>query len=256
MVDGIANPDVVTLQENTNQRTLGDPSDSAEVDITTYPISTHAQFSQAGSNFAGTPDFFIDWAVDKADLSTLGVTDSTQIRLIFGNSTNAQSLNADLVAPATDFTLTAAASDPVACDGTSCAVCSDNDGDGPTGCQENTLGTDPNSSDSDGDGRDDFVETDGGHATDTDGDGTIDALGTDPTLADTGGDGFDDGEEIDQNTDPLTPDGAPRLAGGPAEGCGCTSSGPPGPVHAAIPMLTLLGCWSWSRRSRRRRAER
>jgi PKD repeat protein len=72
----------------------------------------------------------------------------------------------------------------------------DTDGDGLTNSEENTLGTDPTSTDSDGDGIDDFVETDGGSSVDTDGDGTIDALDTDAD-----GDGIPDSTEGTSDTD-------------------------------------------------------
>jgi len=55
----------------------------------------------------------------------------------------------------------------------------DLDGDGLLNGTEATLGTNPNATDSDGDGIGDFVETDGGNAADTDIDGQLDALDLD-----------------------------------------------------------------------------
>ncbi|WP_226011154.1 MSCRAMM family adhesin SdrC [Halomicrobium salinisoli] len=55
----------------------------------------------------------------------------------------------------------------------------DADGDGLSDARERALGTDPTDDDTDGDGISDWVETSGGTAVDTDGDGTIDALDDD-----------------------------------------------------------------------------
>lgn len=63
----------------------------------------------------------------------------------------------------------------------------DRDSDGLSDLGERALGTNPDDLDTDGDGIDDFTETDGGLPTDTDGDGIIDAL--DP---DSDGDGLPD----------------------------------------------------------------
>jgi outer membrane protein OmpA-like peptidoglycan-associated protein len=78
----------------------------------------------------------------------------------------------------------------------------DLDGDGLTNGDEDDLGTDPTNPDSDGDGIDDFVETDGGSPVDTDGDGTIDANDTDSD-----DDGIDDSVE---GTDDTDNDGTPN----------------------------------------------
>lgn len=62
------------------------------------------------------------------------------------------------------------------------------DGDCLTDAEEAELGTDPASTDSDGDGLEDCAERD--------------EIGTDPTRADTDGDGFDDAEEVACVSDP------------------------------------------------------
>jgi PGF-pre-PGF domain-containing protein len=73
----------------------------------------------------------------------------------------------------------------------------DIDGDGiEDGPEVNSLGTDPEKTDSDGDGIGDAGETDGGSAVDTDDDGTIDALDTDSD-----DDGIDDSVEGTVDTD-------------------------------------------------------
>ncbi|MEW6775200.1 MAG: hypothetical protein AB1405_02830 [Bdellovibrionota bacterium] len=90
-------------------------------------------------------------------------------------------------------------------------VAKDTDGDGLTDVLEGVLGTDPEDPDSDGDGIGDFVETDGGLPTNTDGDGTIDALDLDSdddgvadedeTIVDTDWDFVPDYRDLDDDGD-------------------------------------------------------
>lgn len=94
----------------------------------------------------------------------------------------------------------------------------DSDNDGLSNAAETTIYyTDPNASDTDGDGYSDMVEVHNGYSPidpkpvklnqlDSDGDGLWDdweiALGTNPTNSDTDGDGYNDGLEIANNYDP------------------------------------------------------
>ena len=80
----------------------------------------------------------------------------------------------------------------------------DIDGDGCLNVDETTAGTDPTNPDTDGDGENDCAEIgpDINNPTDTDGDGTIDALESSTT--DTDGDGVND-ETDPANTDPCIP---------------------------------------------------
>ncbi|MHA1866479.1 MAG: hypothetical protein ACTSXD_00275, partial [Candidatus Heimdallarchaeaceae archaeon] len=71
---------------------------------------------------------------------------------------------------------------------------SDPDFDGLTNLEEYLSNTDPNDSDTDGDGIDDGDE--------------VNTYGTDPTLSDTDGDGIPDGWEVENDLDPLTDDSA------------------------------------------------
>lgn len=91
----------------------------------------------------------------------------------------------------------------------------DDDGDGLTGAQETTLGTDPNDPDTDNDGLDDGREVnDTGTnplVADMDGDGLldgaeVDSTGTDPTDADSDDDGLNDKQDIDAGLNPNSPD--------------------------------------------------
>jgi 6-phosphogluconolactonase (cycloisomerase 2 family) len=90
----------------------------------------------------------------------------------------------------------------------------DPDHDGLTNLEEYQHGTDPNNSDTDGDGLSDGDEVHKYHTDplnpDTDGDGLSDGeevrLGTDPLNPDTDGDGIPDGIEVKLGLNPLVPD--------------------------------------------------
>jgi len=124
-----------------------------------------------------------------------------------------------------DVTEIANGSDPLnPCDPNLQAAVCDQDGDGLTNQQEQTLGTNPTNPDTDGDGINDGTEVLNGSnplnpcdpnpnsptcSTDSDGDGLTDneenLHGTDPTNPDTDGDGISDGEEVLNGTNPLDP---------------------------------------------------
>ena len=89
----------------------------------------------------------------------------------------------------------------------------DDDGDGLSNSQENGLGTDPQNSDTDGDGLADGEE--------------VNRYGTDPLVPDTDGDGLGDGDEVSFGTDPLNQD---------SDGDGLIDSVDPDP--AMIPTTT------------------
>lgn len=85
----------------------------------------------------------------------------------------------------------------------------DPDQDGLTNLQENTLGTDPNNADTDGDGLTDGAEVNthqtNPRLTDTDGDGLSDGfevqtIGSNPLSKDTDGDGYPDAVEVQRGT--------------------------------------------------------
>lgn len=115
MVDGIANPDVISLQQNTNQGTIGDPSDAAEVELATYPFMTHGRVVGAATMFGGDEDFFMDFAIPWSDLATLGVTPSSAFGIILGSGNSANAFAADIGTSIAD-----AVTDPIACDANGC----------------------------------------------------------------------------------------------------------------------------------------
>jgi hypothetical protein len=102
----------------------------------------------------------------------------------------------------------------------------DPDNDGLTNLQEYQLGTDPNNSDTDGDGLSDGDEVNKYHTDplnpDTDGDGLSDGqevkLGTNPLNPDTDGDGIPDGIEVKLGTNPLVPDVTTTVQGRVVDG--------------------------------------
>lgn len=119
----------------------------------------------------------------------------------------------------------------------------DADGDGLSDDVELALGTDPELTDTDGDGIPDYDETDGGTAVDTDLDGTIDALDLDSdddglsdeqeSTGDPDGDGVPNFRDLDSDDDGFTDD-VETLAGSDPYDPGSTPQTILGPRIAAI----------------------
>lgn len=98
MLDGISQNEVIGLWQNTSQRMLGDPADSAEILAASIPVSGNIQVSMANTAFNGNTDYFLDWRFPYATFKQFtGLTDYSPLRLFFGSSNNANSLAADLV---------------------------------------------------------------------------------------------------------------------------------------------------------------
>lgn len=110
MVDGVA--DEISLQQNTEQGTIGDPSDDAEVMIEpTWPEALDntpgsenfrvidTATTSSPSTFDGDPDYFLDFRIDyEAFVNATGIQANDEVSFFFGTSNSAQSLSTDLVA--------------------------------------------------------------------------------------------------------------------------------------------------------------
>lgn len=213
-VDGIA--EEVVLGANATQVRLNDPADPVDTILTRYAVPTHARAVLAAapfaSSFGGDPDFFIDWALDRADLAARGVTDASELVAVMGTSSTARAIDADL-------------------------ACSDGSGSDPRTLTWAATGP---------------FRPDATVIVDVDGDGLSDAtevrIGTNPAVADTDGDGFSDGVEVRAGSDPNDRDSRPAtgplgVRGGPG---GCAASGASG--AGAGSWLALLAALALTRR--------
>lgn len=115
MLDGISNPEVIRLMENTVKSHLGDPSDTAEDVVPPYPLAGNYRVLAADTCFDSKnnpsgvcnaqydyQDYFLDYKIPYAVFKAeTGITDSTLIRFFVGSSSAANNLTengADLVA--------------------------------------------------------------------------------------------------------------------------------------------------------------
>ena len=109
--------DVIEFRRNTSPMNNGSPGDVSEELVMSYPATTHARSVAAATMTSGNADVFIDWAAPRADL---GIGPLTPFRLVCGSSSSAQSLSTDYTSDTGAVTLAGLATDPVACDGTTC----------------------------------------------------------------------------------------------------------------------------------------
>jgi hypothetical protein len=218
----------VRLATNTQER-LNDPADVPEQTVATYGLDTHARVQDAvapfASSFGNDPDYFVDWALLRTDLTNHGVDLARALRVVMGTSTQGLSIDADV-------------------------ACHDGRSGGPDWNHVASEPFHPDGSpvrDSDDDGLSDDEEHD---------------LGSDPNDADTDGDGIPDGQEVQDGTDPNGGSGTPggggtgakgpelRGGGGPAGGC---AVGPFAPSSAPCAWLGFSVLSAWLLANRRKR---
>ncbi len=101
MLDGISQAEVVSLQRNTTQSTLGDPGDQTESICSNIPLSGNFRIIAADTSINGDPDYYLDWRFPWTTFKQCtGSTEQSPIRLFFGSSSSANNLTergADLV---------------------------------------------------------------------------------------------------------------------------------------------------------------
>lgn len=102
MLDGLDKNENISLQQNTVQQTLGDPSDKSEIVAATYsPVTSYSRVVPADTLFNGDQDYFLDFFIPYSEfLAHTGLSDNSPIRFFEGSSSNAKSLTergADLV---------------------------------------------------------------------------------------------------------------------------------------------------------------
>ena len=98
LVDGIAAPAVVSIFRNTATTLANDPNDPADMPAAqTHPFAMNGRsITATGSNFGGSADFFLDFAVPWNELTPIGLDRDTAVRMWVGSSMSQNSLNGDL----------------------------------------------------------------------------------------------------------------------------------------------------------------
>ncbi|MFC1859005.1 hypothetical protein ACFL9U_13435 [Thermodesulfobacteriota bacterium] len=101
MVDGISQTEVITLQQNSVQATLGDPGDKTESICASITVGGNHLISPADTAFNGDQDYFLDWRFPYDTFKQCtGLDDYSPLRLFFGSSSSTNNLTekgADLV---------------------------------------------------------------------------------------------------------------------------------------------------------------
>jgi uncharacterized repeat protein (TIGR01451 family) len=93
MVDGIASPETVNLQQNTTQGTLGDPSDVAEITVASYPLPGNHRILLADTSINGDQDYFLDFRIPyQVFLTATGLNENSLLRYFAGTSKSANNL--------------------------------------------------------------------------------------------------------------------------------------------------------------------
>lgn len=143
IVDGGANPDEISLFANTTTTTPDDPSEPPDLpssSVVASPLTAavgHAQVTAAASNFDGNPDFFVDWAVDRAVVEAAGYVPGQSVRFYCGSSSNGSNVDGDCSGGAAgNCPLSNQFSDPVTCVDSGCGVCGDGVISGGEACDD------------------------------------------------------------------------------------------------------------------------
>ncbi|MCA1765512.1 MAG: hypothetical protein LC633_04580, partial [Desulfobulbaceae bacterium] len=106
MLDGISNPDVMYLAQNTVQGTLGDASDKAELILWQENLNYLNNYRVLGPSDSGGPvttfgedgDYFLDYRIPyDVFKNSMGLDENSLIRYFVGSANNAMVLSADLV---------------------------------------------------------------------------------------------------------------------------------------------------------------
>jgi hypothetical protein len=101
LIDGVNNPDIINFYANTVTTAPNDPTDPPDmpaVSSVTSPLTAavaHARVTSAPSNFGGTPDFFIEWAVERSAAQAAGYIPGQPASFYCGSSNNGVNVDAD-----------------------------------------------------------------------------------------------------------------------------------------------------------------
>ncbi len=146
VLDGVNNPDRILFYKNTATTQVNDPNDPPDLP----PVSTvndpllaavsHARVVSAGSNFGGTPDFFLDWAIDLSAALAVGFDPTIPSSYYCGSSNNGANIDADCSGSSSGgCPLDSQFSDPIGCGTNGCAVCGDGSTTANEGCDDGNL---------------------------------------------------------------------------------------------------------------------
>jgi len=146
LVDGINNPDLIKFFKNTvttAPNLPSDPPDLPAVSAVSAPLDPavgHARVVSAGSNFGGTPDFFLDWAVERSVALAAGFDPSRPLRIYCGSSNSGSMVDADCTgSTAGACALDSQFSDPLTLTSAGSASCGDGLVGPGEGCDDGNL---------------------------------------------------------------------------------------------------------------------
>ncbi|MBK6517908.1 MAG: DUF4215 domain-containing protein [Polyangiaceae bacterium] len=140
IIDGVNNPDRIRFFQNTITTDPDDPNDPPEITVETVssPLTAvigHAQVTPAGSNFGGTADFFIEWAIERDAAEAAGYLPGQPASFYCGSSNNGTNVDADC-SGGNNCILSSQFSDPVTCNETGCVVCGNGSLEQGEGCDD------------------------------------------------------------------------------------------------------------------------